>query len=63
MVLFNPDDSMTQSVTISFAGAGLQPSAATTVRDLWLHENLGSFTGNFSATLASHEARMYLLTQ
>ncbi len=35
---------------------------SASVRDLWLHRNLGLFTGGFSATLAAHASRLLTVT-
>ena len=47
VVLFNPGDTATD-ITVSFAEIGLRSGAAT-VRDLWAHADLGSFTDSYTA--------------
>jgi alpha-galactosidase len=41
-------------MTVSFEEVGLGPGSAT-VRDLWQHEDLGSFQDSYSTVVASHE--------
>ena len=43
-------------MTAPFASLGV--SGPATVRDLWGHQNLGSLSGQFSATLPAHGSRM-----
>ncbi len=49
--LFNAGES-TMPVTVKFSDLGLGPSA--TVRDLWEHKNLGTFTGSYTAQVPRH---------
>jgi len=60
-VLFNPNapGSANASITLQWADLGLPAAAAASVRDLWLHADLGSFTGAYTtaADVAPHEAR------
>jgi hypothetical protein len=44
------------TVTAPFASLGVSGSA--TVRDLWAHQDLGSLSGQFSATLPAHGSRL-----
>ncbi len=51
VALFNLGSS-TATVTVNWSSLGL--SGSHSVRDLWGHKNLGSFSGNYSSSLASH---------
>jgi alpha-galactosidase len=42
------------SITVTWAMLGLNPTAQQSVRDLWAHSTVGTFTGSYSATVASH---------
>lgn len=42
----------TESMTVNLSQIGL--SGEVTVRDLWLHKDLGTFTGAFSAYVPMH---------
>ena len=46
------------TVAAPFASLGVGGGASATVRDLWSHQNLGSVSGQFSATLPAHGSRM-----
>lgn len=48
------------TVTANWTDVGFGGSAS--VRDLWSHTELGSFTGSFSATLNSHASRLLKVT-
>ena len=49
VVLFNRNDSATAaSITARWTDIGLPEGAKATVRDLWTHQDVGSFTGSFS---------------
>jgi alpha-galactosidase len=52
VILFNPSASA-QDMTARFADLGLGPGDAT-VRDLWTHTDLGSFTDGYTANVPSH---------
>ncbi|GAA2010947.1 RICIN domain-containing protein [Catenulispora yoronensis] len=53
--LFNLSGSAA-TVSANFADLGFNGGA--TVRDLWSHSNLGTFTGSFSASVPSHGSRL-----
>jgi hypothetical protein len=55
VALFNLGGS-SANVTANWSSLGLSGSA--TVRDLWSHSNLGTFTNSFSATLNTHASRL-----
>jgi hypothetical protein len=48
-----------QNITVNWSDLGLTRSATATVRDLWAHQDLGSFTGSYTATnIPSHGSVM-----
>lgn len=53
--LFNLGSS-SANVTAQWSSLGL--SGAATVHDVWAHEDLGAFSGSYSATLASHASAL-----
>jgi alpha-galactosidase len=55
VALFNLGGS-SANVTANWSSLGFSGSAS--VRDLWSHTNLGSFTNSFSATLNTHASRL-----
>jgi alpha-galactosidase len=61
-ILFNRDNVTTVSITAQWSDLGLPNNSNYTVRDLWAHKNLGSFTNSFTATISPHSLLMILLT-
>lgn len=59
VALFNLGGS-SATVTADWSSFGF--SGAATVRDLWSHTNLGTFTNSFSATLNTHASRLLTVT-
>jgi alpha-galactosidase len=57
VVLFNRMGPIT-NVTVNWTNLGLRAGAAT-VRDLWAHIDLGTFTNSFTATIAAHGVGLY----
>ena len=61
VIMYNPNAAGSRNVSFSFtwAAIGLPAGAQATVRDLWAHKDLGSFTGSYAtaADIAPHEAR------
>ncbi len=53
VVLLNRSDAE-QEISANWPEIGYPSSLAASVRDLWQHKDLGKFTGNFSARVASH---------
>jgi hypothetical protein len=49
-------------VSIAVPLADLGFSGTCTVRDLWTHQDLGGFTGQFAAVINSHGAGLYRVT-
>ena len=43
-----------QQISANWQDLGYPNAVGGSVRDLWLHKDLGKFTGKFSATVASH---------
>lgn len=43
-----------REITVNWGQIGYPAHLSAAVRDLWAHKDLGKFTGNFSATVASH---------
>ena len=63
VVLFNADPSTAQIITVSFSDVWLDGNAPVAVRDVWEHEEKGSFQGSFSVSVEPHGASMVLLVQ
>eukprot|EP00041_Stephanoeca_diplocostata_P024597 m.627671 g.627671 ORF g.627671 m.627671 type:complete len:174 (-) comp22561_c0_seq7:421-942(-) len=61
-LFFNPT-AATVNVTGTLASLGINTTSAQTVRDLWLHKDLGSTSGPVTVSLASHASRMFVLTE
>jgi alpha-galactosidase len=59
VALFNLGGS-SASVTVNWSSLGISGSAS--VHDVWSHSDLGSFSGSFSATLATHASRLLKVT-
>ena len=54
--------SSTASITVQWSALGI-PTGAATVRDLWSHTDLGSFSGSYTASsVASHGVAMLKVT-
>ena len=51
-----------EPVKISVSLAGLGISGPAKVRDLWTHQDLGEFNGEFAPVIASHGAGLYRLS-
>jgi len=41
---------------------GMNPDTTVNIRDLWAHKDLGSFTNQYSATIASHASQTLVLS-
>jgi len=59
-ILLNTGSS-SASITAEWSDIGI-PAGAATVRDLWQHKDMGSFTGSYSAEVASHGVVMVTVT-
>jgi alpha-galactosidase len=53
VILFNSSATQ-QEITASWVDIGYPAQVSASVRDLWMHKDLGKFTGKFSATVESH---------
>jgi len=53
VVLFNRGD-RTARISVSWKDLGRKPAEELTVRDLWKHEDLGSFHSEYAAVVPSH---------
>lgn len=70
VVVFNPNDLASgpasgPNVTVSFdfTALGLPSGTSATVRDLWAHKDIGTFTGAYAApAVQPHEGRPLKLT-
>lgn len=60
IVLLNKDI-RSRSITVDFSLVGW-PTQRVSVRDLWAHKNLGTFTSKFTANVASHGVVMLKVT-
>ncbi|CAF4105431.1 unnamed protein product, partial [Adineta steineri] len=59
VVLLNRGDSNNERITVKWSDIGFPVNNSATVRDLWTHQNLGIFTGNYtSPDIVSHGAMM-----
>ena len=55
IVFFNRNDTHTLDIAAQWADVGLGANATAVVRDLWLHEDVGQFTGAYTAAgIAPH---------
>jgi alpha-galactosidase len=62
VALFNRNDTGTASITVPWSALGI-PTGAATVRDLWSHTDLGTFTASYTAAaVASHGVVMLKVT-
>jgi len=61
VILFNTD-SVIGNITAYWTDIGLNPNTNYVVRDLWLHQNLGTFNTSFTATVAVHGVVVVKLT-
>jgi alpha-galactosidase len=50
-----------QEISVNWEYLGYPNHLSASVRDLWQHKDLGSFTGRFSAPVASHGIVMAIL--
>jgi hypothetical protein len=63
VLLFNRNHSAPVNVTAQWADLGLVAGKQMRARDLWLHQDLGTFAGNISLLADVHGVRMVRLTQ
>jgi hypothetical protein len=63
VVLLNRGDSDNEQITVKWSDIGFPVDHSAVVRDLWAHQDLGIFTGNYtSPNIASHGAMMLNIT-
>jgi alpha-galactosidase len=63
VLAFNRDDNNAKAIFVSFNELGWQLTSRVKIRDLWLHEDLGEFQGNYTANnIASHGVQMLKMT-
>ena len=63
VVLFNRNESVVQTVTARWLDIGLPADTDATVKDLWLHADVGSYDGSFaSGALAPRSSRTIRVT-
>ena len=46
------------NITMTWSDLSLIPTVSASLRDLWAHQELGVFTGSFTALVASHDVMM-----
>jgi len=63
VVLFNPDDTHTSNITVSFKDLGMDPSKSVVVRDLWKHVEVPTSNFSFSEVVAAHGSVMITVKQ
>jgi len=61
--IYNPSALPLQPQELWFSALGWAKGTKATVRDLWLHEDLGTFTDSFTCkeAVASHATRLFRL--
>lgn len=63
VVLLNPSDGGSESITVKWSDIGFPLDHPALVRDLWAHQDLGIFTGNYtSPKLDAHSSMMFNIT-
>jgi alpha-galactosidase len=63
VLLLNRADSGSEPITVKWTDIGFPAEKAATIRDLWAHKDLGSFTGSFtSPNIDSHSVMMLNIT-
>jgi len=62
LILFNRGASA-QNITVTWTEhLGMQPDTTMSIRDLWAHKDLGTFTNTYSAVVNSHASQTLRLT-
>ncbi len=63
VVLLNRGDSGSEEITVKWSDIGFPVDHPAVIRDLWAHQNLGIFTGNYtSPKIDSHAVMMLNIT-
>ncbi len=60
VVLLNRADSGSSEITVNWSNIGFPVDHSATVRDLWAHQDLGVFTGNYTSPKIDAHAVMML---
>ena len=61
VILLNKSDK-TAEITAEFADCGLRANDNAIVRDIWTHEDVGSFTGKYTEKVPSHGVQFVIMT-
>jgi hypothetical protein len=63
VVLLNRGDSDSEQIRVNWTDIGFPIDHPATIRDLWAHEDLGTFTGSYtSPNINSHAVMMLNIT-
>lgn len=63
VLLLNRANSGSQPITVQWSDIGFPADHAATVRDLWSHADIGTFTGNYtSPNIDAHSSMMLKIT-
>ena len=63
VVLLNRGDSDSEKITVNWTDIGFPADHSATIRDLWAHDDLGTFTGSYtSPNINSHAVMMLNIT-
>ena len=60
VLLFNRADTGSEPMTVQWSDIGIPADHAVVVRDLWAHQDLGTFTGSYTSPNIDHHAVMML---
>jgi alpha-galactosidase len=61
-VLLMNHDSNTNALTLNFSDIPGAPCSSCKVRDIWAHQDLGTFSGSWSTSLASHDSAFLMIS-
>ncbi|XP_065840339.1 uncharacterized protein [Oscarella lobularis] len=62
VVLFNKDETV-QKITLLWRYIGLPANQPAKLRDLWAHQDLGTFSGNYTSAVVPHGVKMFKAVQ
>ena len=63
VLLFNRGSSGSEPITVQWSDIGFPADHSATVRDLWAHQDLGTFTGKYtSPNINAHSVMMLKIT-
>lgn len=60
VILFNKSNDA-KDITADFADCGMRKGEVAAVRDIWMHKDLGTFTGSFTGTAIPSHGVMFLI--